>query len=117
MTWTKDEFDKIYSRYLESGLSVRSFCFNEGINESRFFYWKRRTITGPELGLQTADGTFLPVNVAQRDGKITMRSKAGTGNVKAAPDCVCEIRYPNGVVVHMSGVLPLEVYRALVLLN
>ena len=76
MTWTKDEFDKIYSRYLESGLSVRSFCFNEGINESRFFFWKRRTITGPELGLQTAGGTFLPVNVAQRDGKITIRSKA-----------------------------------------
>ena len=117
MTWTKDEFDKIYSRYLESGLSVRSFCFNEGINESRFFYWKRRTISNPGLGLQTPEGTFIPVNVAQHDGRITMRSKAGTGNGKAATGRMCEICYPNGVVVRMSGDMPLEVYRALVLMK
>ena len=66
MTWTKDDFEKVYSRYLESGLSVRDFCFNEGINESRFFYWKKRTITSPEQGLQTPEGAFLPVDVVRR---------------------------------------------------
>ena len=66
MTWTKDDFEKVYSRYLESGLSVRDFCFNEGINESRFFYWKKRTITSPGQGLQTPEGAFLPVDVVRR---------------------------------------------------
>ena len=117
MTWTKDDFDKVYSRYLESGLSIRDFCFNEGINESRFFYWKKRTVSNPGLGLQTPEGAFLPVNVVQHGGKLAMRSKPVTNGGKPAQGCVCEICYPNGVVVRMSGDMPLEVYRALVLIN
>ncbi len=117
MTWTKDDFEKVYSRYLESGLSVRDFCFNEGINENRFFYWKKRTITSPEQGLQTPEGAFLPVDVVRHEGRITMRGNGGTGHSKTASGCLCEIRYPNGVVVQMSGNIPVEVYRALVLLK
>ena len=34
MTWTRDEFEKLYARFTESGLSIRDFCFNEGIPQS-----------------------------------------------------------------------------------
>jgi len=57
------------------------------------------------------------VNVMQHGGKLTMRSKPVTGSGKPTQGCVCEICYPNGVVVRMSGDMPLEVYRALVLIN
>ena len=40
--------------------------------------------------------------------------------LRKEPSCPwmsCDICHPNGVVVHMSGDMPLEVYRALVLIN
>lgn len=48
MTWTKDYFNEIYSRYLESGLNIREFCHNEGIKEQRFFKWRRRIKAQPK---------------------------------------------------------------------
>ena len=117
MTWTKDEFEKLYARFTESGLSIRDFCFNEGIPESRFYYWKKRVVQEPKYELQKADGSFLPVNVTQKDGKITMRNRTNPNHTQPPSGCLCEICYPNGVVVHMSGDMPLEVNRALVLLN
>ena len=107
----------MYARYKESGLSIRDFCFNEGIHESRFYYWKKRVIEEQKYELQRSDGSFLPVNVIQKDGKITMRNKCSSGHSQPVTGCLCEICYPNGVVVHMSGDMPLEVYRALVLLK
>ena len=53
----------------------------------------------------------------QHGGKLTMWSKTVTSGGKPDQGCVCEICHPNGVVVHMSGDMPLEVYRALVLIN
>ena len=118
MTWTKDEFIKVYARFTESGLSARDFCNNEGIHEKRFYYWKKRVIQDSKYEQPNAGGSFLPVTVTQKDGRITMRSKSGANRSSEASDrLLCEICYPNGVTVHMSGEMPLEVYRALVLLN
>lgn len=44
MTWTKDKFEKLYARFTESGLSIRDFCYNEGIPENQFYYWKAETL-------------------------------------------------------------------------
>ena len=99
MTWTKDEFEKLYARFTESGLSIRDFCFNEGIPESRFYYWKKRVVQEPKYELQKADGSFLPVNVSQKDGKITMRNRTNPNHTLPPSGCLCEICYPNGVVV------------------
>ena len=52
MTWTKDEFEKLYARFTESGLNIRDFCFNEGIPESRFYYWKKRVVQEPKYEQQ-----------------------------------------------------------------
>ena len=103
MTWTKDEFEKLYARFTESGLSIRDFCFNEGIPESRFYYWKKRVIQEPKYELQKADGSFLPVNVTQKDGKITMRNRTNPNHTQPPSGCLCEICYPNGVVVHITN--------------
>jgi len=117
MTWTKDVFEELYARFTRSGLSIRDFCFNEGIPESRFYYWKKRVIQEPKYELQKPDGSFLAVDISQKDGKITMRNKKTADRNQSCSDCLFEICYPNGVVARMRGDIPLEVYRALVLLN
>lgn len=38
----ENEFKEIYSRYLSSGLSVKDFCYNEDLLESRFYYWQKK---------------------------------------------------------------------------
>ncbi len=34
---TDQQFSEIHSRYVSSGLSIRSFCQNEGICEAKFY--------------------------------------------------------------------------------
>lgn len=36
------EFAKVYQRWEISGLSMKYFCSNEVINETRFYYWQKK---------------------------------------------------------------------------
>ena len=36
------QFTALYHEYLESGLTVRNFCTNRHLRESKFYYWKNR---------------------------------------------------------------------------
>jgi hypothetical protein len=40
--WTLKQFETIFDRYHSSGLSLKDFCQNECILESKFFYWQRK---------------------------------------------------------------------------
>jgi len=39
---TEQAFKTIYDDFLESGLSVRSYCTNQGMSEAKFYYWQKK---------------------------------------------------------------------------
>ena len=42
MQFDRQQFEEIYSRFLDSGLTVKDFCSNEGLAPSKFYYWQKR---------------------------------------------------------------------------
>jgi transposase len=52
----------VIGRWRRSGRSVRAFCRAEGINEPKFYWWRRRL----ELAEQPKP-SFLPVHVVAND--------------------------------------------------
>ena len=40
--WNQKEFESVYNRYKLSGLQVKDFCSNEGIYQSKFYYWRKK---------------------------------------------------------------------------
>ena len=59
---------QVLARWRRSGLSVRAFCRAEGVNEPRFYWWRRR------LGqAQPEQPAFIPVHVVTEpaDGPVT----------------------------------------------
>ena len=101
---TETEFKEIYDRYQSSGLSIRSFCMNEGMNEAKFYYWKKRL----QRFLPGSFG-FIPVKVD--DGKEGL-SPGGHlpvnpvfSSISGNPNTPFgfEITYPNGTRLKISG--------------
>ena len=45
-----------------SGLSIRSWCEKNGINQSRFFYWKRRLLAKAEQEVCFAEISLVNVS-------------------------------------------------------
>jgi hypothetical protein len=43
MRFAEESFQKLLSRYRESGLNVVEFCSNEGIHKSTFYYWLKKS--------------------------------------------------------------------------
>ena len=67
-SFTIEEFKKIHQAWKESGLSVRDYCANTGIKESRFYYWKKRIEDGDSL--PTPTGGFIPVKLNGKSCKL-----------------------------------------------
>ena len=111
-----DEFRKIYEEWKVSNLSVRSFCITMGLNESHFYYWKRKLET-PSL---PSPCSFIPVQMKScTDGTIAF---SHTSEQKSSvPDAgnrdFCEIVYPNGVILRVGANLTLDMLRTLIALN
>ena len=115
-----DEFRKIYEEWKESDLSVRSFCITMGLNESHFYYWKRKL----ETPVQPAPSSFIPVQMKScTDGTIAFSREAQASNpnllksADAANRDFCEIVYPNGVTLRVGANLTLDMLRTLIALN
>ncbi|MCB0468386.1 MAG: hypothetical protein KDC64_09270 [Aequorivita sp.] len=108
------KFRAIYEDYLTTGLTIRDYCNNQGMNEAKFYYWqnKLKGILPPKKG-------FVPLvfdnKQALVNGGIAISNtmEAGLTNNGTIP---CEIGYPNGVCLKLDKLPELDVLRSLLLL-
>ncbi|MCA1741179.1 MAG: IS66 family insertion sequence element accessory protein TnpB [Bacteroidales bacterium] len=90
----------------ESGLSVKSFCSNEGIAKSTFYYWQKK------LRKEAAGGRFIPLLVrAPGSGVHPAPSQQPAPGMANTP---LEITYPNGTTLRIRQTLDLAGLRSLV---
>jgi hypothetical protein len=111
---TEKSFKVIYDDFLESGLTIRSYCSNQRMGEAKFFYWQRRL----KNQLPVRRG-FVPL-VIEKD-RFDQRppkpfSRAEQPKTFPAKGTFCEITYPNGVILKLHGDVDLEIVRSLLLL-
>jgi len=117
--YNSGQFTALYNDYLESGLTVRDFCANQHMRESKFYYWKNRM----KRQLPPRKG-FVPV--VFESGQQTQSFHFPTpvqnqpknfSNLPAANSPVsCEISYPNGVCMKLNGLPDSEMLRSLLFL-
>ena len=102
---TIEQFRQIHEDWKQSGLSVQQYCENTGLTESRFYYWRSKL---KAESLPAACGSFIPVKMS---GKSTVYSASNTSG-----KALCEIEYPNGVVVRVTSDMTLDQLRQMVTL-
>ena len=95
---TIDTFRPTYQAFLESNMSTRAFCGQIGMNESHFYCWQAKICK--EAARQNRG--FLPVSINNHAGKVFLTGEQGMNSMKMA-HTVCEIVFPNGVTVRLSG--------------
>lgn len=108
---TKQAFKVIYDDYLESGLSIRSYCSNQRMNEAKFYYWQRRMKSelSPRRG-------FVPLVIDHdRFNQRALHANTRACQPEACPEqgSFLEITYPNGVMLKLHGDADLEMIRSL----
>jgi hypothetical protein len=97
-----NHFKDIYRFYPSIGLTVKSFCGDEGLPESRFYYWQRRLRhCYPETE------NFIPL-VIQPAGQ---GAQAVAGVSSSGKELSCEISYPNGIRMKLQGEIDGELLR------
>ena len=113
------KFRALYDDYLGSGLTIRAYCSNHGINEAKFYYWKKRLKAhpGPVNG-------FFPLVFApgkpSRLSRVPALTDINRGpfiNPPAPQNVSCEISYPNGVCIKLNGLSDMEGLRPLLQLH
>ena len=95
----------LLQRQKESGLSIRSFCSNEGIPPSTFYNWKKK------IRKEEAGQRFIPLLVHSRESGVypaMVREDAEQTNTSI------EIAYPNGTTLRIRQSLDLTGLRSLV---
>lgn len=104
------KFLTMYHDYLDSGLTVRDYCANQQMNEAKFYYWqnKLKNQLPPKRG-------FVPL-VFNPQGQTS--APAVTGNKQyqhsgSRDGFSCEISYPNGISVKLSGMADADILRSL----
>ena len=102
---TIEQFRQLHEEWKQSGLSVQQYCENAGLKESRFYYWRSRL---KAESLPASCGSFIPVKMS---GKSSVHP-AGSTSAKA----LCEIEYPDGVVVRVTSDMTLDQLRQMVIL-
>lgn len=103
---TIEEFRRIFADWQNSGLTIRRYCCNTGMHESRFYYWKKRLTPAVQ---SPGHGNFIPVRVSGNP------SGSPTSTVSSGP-ALCEVAYPNGVVVRVTSDMTLEQLRQMITL-
>lgn len=112
---TDQKFKVIYDDFLESGLSIRSYCSNQRINEAKFYYWQRKM----KNHLPPRHG-FVPL-VFDKDRSDIRPSLSFSGNrrpgLETGESSFCEITYPNGVRLRLHAGADLQTLRGLLMLE
>lgn len=106
---TIDTFRPKYQAFLESNMSARAFCGQIRMNESHFHYWQAKICK--EAAHQ--NGGFLPVSINNHAGKVILTGEQGMNSMKMAHP-VCEIVFPNGVTVRLSGEISAQMLSQLI---
>jgi hypothetical protein len=98
----------LLKRQKESGLSIKSFCSNEGIAPSTFYYWKKK------INKDTPGQRFIPLVVQSHSlaGYTSSNGADGPGT-ETSP---LEIIYSNGTTLRIRQTLDLSGLRSLVCL-
>ena len=108
------KFWAIYDDYLESGLSVRDYCLNQKMTESKLFYWQNRL-----KGLLPPKRGFVPVIFGSDQQEtsahlpVALKDHPGNNPISSPAALSCEISYPNGICVKVNGLADLEMVRSL----
>lgn len=107
------QFLALLNRQQESGLDVKAFCSNEGINVSTFYYWRKKT----QKSSPAKD--FIPLVVKTHQSAITQRYTKGhqrvqTDTQQMDEDTLLELVYPNGTKLRIKNDLDLSQLRALI---
>lgn len=112
------KFRAIYDEFLSSGLTIRDFCTNQQMNEAKFYYWqnKLKDLLPPRKG-------FVPLvfengkQVWQTPAPMQNRSHIFSNQGNAGNAVSCEVSYPNGVCIKLSGLSDPEMLRSLLVLT
>ena len=102
---TIEQFHQIYDEWKNSGLSIQQYCENTGIRESHFYYWKAKL---KAESLPSSCGGFIPVKLSGKSSVYQARNAAGKA--------LCEVEYPNGIVVRVTSDMTLDQLRQMVTL-
>jgi hypothetical protein len=113
------KFRALYDEFLESGLTIRDYCSNQGMNEATFYYWqhKMKSLLPPKKG-------FIPLVFEHgKQGQPPPVPAMGTHGVGAFLNPAtkdktfsCEVSYPNGVCVKLNNLDNIEVLQSLLVL-
>ena len=112
------KFRVLYDEFVSSGLTVRDYCVNQHFCEAKFYYWQNKL-----KGQLPPKRGFVPV--VFDGGKQSFRvpapvHKPGQGfceGASANQSLCCEISYPGGVSVKLSGMPDLQMLQSLLLLT
>jgi hypothetical protein len=103
------KFTRLITRQKESGLTVRSFCSNEGIAPSTFYYWQKR------IRKESGEKQFIPLIIKSSPPVFNPITQAGPAQKqKGNDDNQFEITYPNGITLRVKVDLDLSGLRALI---
>lgn len=91
MQLDRKHFEEIYSRFQESGLTVKDFCSNEGLTLSTFYYWQKRIRPS---GHALVRNGFLPLSID---------SPGNTPSCLSGVENQLEITYPTGTTLRFRG--------------
>lgn len=102
------KFVKLLERLKESGLSVKSFCSNEGIAPSTFYYKQKKIRKAAE-----AKG-FIPLVVKTAETNVLPVKQSELSHNQRVDNALFEITYPNGITLRIKSDLDLDWLRALI---
>lgn len=97
----RSEWRQVVNDWKESGLSVSEFCRRQGLQEGRFYSWRKRFGLGVNV-VATAENKqpaikFLPVQVKEFPTTVNAKGESPTQRI--------EVFLSNGSIVRFSGEL------------
>ena len=108
MRITEMKFKQLYQEQKESGLSVRDFCFNQGISPATFYRWKKvlkRKESSPEF-VPLVIGAPQPNNQYQNQVSTICEEKASNG-------MSLEFVFPNGTKLLLKGNIDIALLKTI----
>lgn len=106
-------FSELIRQQQESGLTIKDFCFNQGIALSTFHYWHKK------LRRHNSEKGFIPLIVKSADADLHSKYRKGSRQAIASHGSgedmtLLELIFPNGTLLRVKKDLDLEHLRALI---